>query len=269
MLTYVSLTRSTYYYLKSHPKNTIRDDKLAALIKEIKAPKFQEEYGYRRVTGELHDNGYQVNHKRVLSIMRQYNLLSKKYNTRRRRYNSYRGTVGRIADRLIKRDFAADKPYQKIVTDITEIKYNGQQKAYVTAYVDLYSSEVLSFNVTKTPSLALVVDPLLELSNIDNAIIHSDQGFHYQKPVFLRALDRLNLRQSMSRKATPLDNAPIESFFHILKVNVVYDKNYESFDKFRSEINDFIYYYNNRRRKEKLHGLSPVKYRQLAMEIAN
>ncbi|WP_224139717.1 IS3 family transposase, partial [Leuconostoc gasicomitatum] len=122
LLALIGLKRSTYYYLEAHPPNTSLDNKIADVIRQIKSPQFQNEYGYRRVTTLLHDQGYLVNHKRVLRIMRQNALLSTTYNTRKRRYNSYRGTVGRIAERVIKRDFQADAPYQKIVTDVTEMQ---------------------------------------------------------------------------------------------------------------------------------------------------
>ncbi|WP_257641197.1 IS3 family transposase, partial [Leuconostoc gasicomitatum] len=107
LLTLIGLKRSTYYYLEAHPLNMSSDNKIADVIRQIKSPQFQTEYGYRRVTTLLHDQGYLVNHKRVLRIMRQNVLLSTTYNTRKRRYNSYRSTVGRIAERVIKRDFQA------------------------------------------------------------------------------------------------------------------------------------------------------------------
>ena len=95
LLALIGLKRSTYYYLEAHPLNTSSDNKIADVIRQIKSPQFQTEYGYRRVTTLLHDQGYLVNHKRVLRIMGQNALLSTTYNTRKRRYNSYRGTVGR------------------------------------------------------------------------------------------------------------------------------------------------------------------------------
>ncbi|MDY5164648.1 IS3 family transposase, partial [Leuconostoc falkenbergense] len=162
--------------------------KIADVIRQIKSPQFQTEYGYRRVTTLLHDQGYLVNHKRVLPIMRQNALLSTTYNTRKRRNNSYRGTVGRIAERVIKRDFQADAPYQKIVTDVTEIQLDDHNKAYLTAFVDLYAGEVLSYHLAKTPTMALVIRPLKSLSKYRGAIIHSDQGFHYQTPLFIKTL---------------------------------------------------------------------------------
>ncbi|WP_273724467.1 IS3 family transposase, partial [Leuconostoc mesenteroides] len=266
LLALIGLKRSTYYYLEAHPLNTSSDNKIADVIRQIKSPQFQTEYGYRRVTTLLHDQGYLVNHKRVLRIMGQNALLSTTYNTRKRRYNSYRGTVGRIAERVIKRDFQADAPYQKIVTDVTEIQLNDHSKAYLTAFVDLYAGEVLSYHLAKTPTMSLVMRPLKSLSKHRGAIIHSDQGFHYQTPMFINTLKDFGMTQSMSRKSTPVDNAPIESFFHILKANIVHRKQYESFHDFKVVVDDFINYYNNHRIKQKLNGLSPVQYRQLTTE---
>jgi len=266
LLTLIGLKRSTYYYLEAHPLNMSSDNKIADVIRQIKSPPFQTEYGYRRVTILLHDQGYIVNHKRVRRIMQQNALLSTTYNTCKRRYNSYRGTVGRIAERVIKRDFQADAPYQKIVTDVTEMQLNDHNKAYLTAFVDLYAGEVLSYHLAKTPTMALVMRPLKSLSKYRGAIIHSDQGFHYQTPMFINTLKNFGMTQSMSRKSTPVDNAPIESFFHILKANLVHHKQYESFLDFKVVVDDFINYYNNHRIKQKLNGLSPVQYRQLTTE---
>ncbi|MBK0041279.1 transposase [Leuconostoc sp. S51] len=132
LLALIGLKRSTYYYLEAHPLNTSSDNKIADVLRQIKSPQFQTEYGYRRVTTLLHDQGYLVNHKHVRRIMRQNALLSTTYNTRKCPYSSYRGTVGRISERVIKRDFQADAPYQKIVTDVTEIQLNNHNKAYLT-----------------------------------------------------------------------------------------------------------------------------------------
>lgn len=269
LLALIGLKRSTYYYLEAHPLNTSSDNKIADVIRQIKSPQFQTEYGYRRVTTLLHDQGYLVNHKRVRRIMRQNALLSTTYNRRKCRYNSYRGMVGRIAERVIKRVFQADAPYQKIVTDVTEIQLNDHNKAYLTAFVDLYAGEVLSYHLAKTPTMSLVMRPLKSLSKHRGAIIHSDQGFHYQTPMFINTLKDFGMTQSMSRKSTPVDNAPIESFFHILKANIVHHKQYESFHDFKVVVDDFINYYNNHRIKQKLHGLSPVQYRQLTTEFVS
>ena len=199
--------------------------------------------------------------------MRQNALLSTTYNTRKRRYNSYRGTIGRIAERVIKRDFQAEAPYQKIATDVTEIRIRDHSKAYLTAFVDLYAGEVLSYHLIKSPTMALVMRPLKALSKYRGAIIHSDQGFHYQTPMFINTLKNFGMTQSMSRKSTPVDNAPIESFFYILKANIVHTNQHKTFRDFKVVVDNFISYYNNHRIKQKLNGLSPVRYRQLTTEF--
>ncbi|WP_260361815.1 IS3 family transposase [Leuconostoc pseudomesenteroides] len=111
--------------------------------------------------------------------------------------------------------------------------------------------------------------PLKSLSKHRGAIIHSDQGFHYQTPMFINMLKDFGITQSMSRKATPVDNTPIESFFHILKANIVHHKQYESFHDFKVVVDDFINYYNNHRIKQKHNGLSPIRYRQLTTEFVS
>ncbi|MGY3743398.1 IS3 family transposase [Leuconostoc inhae] len=153
-----------------------------------------------------------------------------------------------------------------MVTDVTEIRLRDHSKAYLTAFLDLFAGEVLSYHLATTPSMALVIKPLKSLSKYRGAVIHSDQGFHYQTSMFINTLKDFGMTQSMSRKSTPIDNAPIESFFHILKANIVHNKQYESFHDFKVIVDDFINYYNNHRIKQKLNGLSPVQYRQLTTE---
>lgn len=110
--------------------------------------------------------------------------------------------------------------------------------------------------------MSLVMRPLKSLSKHRSAIIHSDQEFHYQTPMFINTLTDSGMTQSMSCKSTPVDNAPIKSFFHILKANIVHHKQYESFHDFKVVVDDFINYYNNHHIKQKLNGELPVQYRQ-------
>src|SRR5699024_12198102 len=114
-------------------------------------------YGYRRITLELQNRGFNVNHKKVQRIMKELNLQS---NQRpKRRYSSYKGTIGKIADNLLKRNFKADRPNQKWITDITEFKVNNE-KLYLSPIVDLYNGEVISYNLARHPTFQQVVDML-------------------------------------------------------------------------------------------------------------
>ena len=139
---------------------------------------------------------------------------------RMKKYRSYKGEVGKIAPNLLNRDFHAEKPNQKWVTDVTEFKLFGE-KLYLSAILDLHSSDLVSYTISERPVLSMVttmLDKAFEiLPNNSNLILHSDQEWQYQHKQYRKMLRQKGIRQSMSRKGNCLDNAVIENFFGILK----------------------------------------------------
>ena len=220
-------------------------------------------YGYRRITLELHNQGYIINHKKVYRIMVKFNLVP--IVRRKRKYSSYKGTVGKIANNLIDRKFDADKPNNKWYTDVTEFKLNGE-KIYLSPILDGYNQEVISYNISKSPNLEQIND-MLNKAFIDKSlkglIFHSDQGWQYQHQSYQKKLKDKKIKQSMSRKGNSMDNGLMENFFGILKTEMFYDQEYKynSIDDLIKAINEYIYYYNYDRIKAKLKGLSPVQFR--------
>lgn len=239
-------------------------------IKTIR--KEHSDYGYRRITVELRKVGFQINHKAVLRIMRTNQLLCHAYERKTRKYNSYRGNIGKIASNLLNRRFKTDRPYQKIVTDVTELRWGNEstaERAYFTAYIDLFNGEVLQWDIKLHPTVEFVTRPLERLIQQRPSLkyrmtIHSDQGFQYQKHVYTTTLKSDKVFQSMSRKAICLDNASAESFFHILKVGTVHNHHYGTYLELKAAVGKYIDYYNNKRIKIKLAGMSPVEYREHA-----
>ncbi|MBW4802050.1 IS3 family transposase, partial [Loigolactobacillus coryniformis subsp. torquens] len=119
------MAKSTYSYaIKSIPTETDPDANLKQTITDIKANATAA--GYRQVTGQLREMGLVVNHKKVLRLMRELNLLSTAYNKQTRKYNSYKGTVGAVAKNRLKRRFMTNRPYQKLTTDITELRWGNK-----------------------------------------------------------------------------------------------------------------------------------------------
>ena len=257
------LAKSVYYYTLS---KTDKDDKNKKIIEKIKEIFInnKERYGYRRITLELRNQGYNVNHKKVYRIMVKLGLKPLKRN--KRKYSSYKGTVGKIADNLIERDFNANKPNQKWYTDVTEFNLRGE-KCYLSPILDGYNGEVISYNTSKSPNLEQINDMLNKAfdknNKIDGLIFHSDQGWQYQHPSYQQRLKNKGIKQSMSRKGNSMDNGMMENFFGLLKTEMFYDQEnkYETLDELILAIDDYIYYYNYDRIKEKLKGLSPVNYR--------
>ncbi|MBQ3142743.1 MAG: IS3 family transposase [Bacilli bacterium] len=257
------LSKSVYYYTLS---KTDKDDKNKEIIDKIKEIFInnKERYGYRRITLELRNQGYNINHKKVYRIMVKLGLKSLKRN--KRKYSSYKGTVGKIADNLIERDFNANKPNKKWYTDVTEFNLRGE-KCYLSPILDGYNSEVISYNTSKSPNLEQINDMLNKAfnknNNLDGLILHSDQGWQYQHQSYQQRLKNNGIKQSMSRKGNSMDNGMMENFFGILKTEMFYDQedNYKTLDDLIKAIDDYIYYYNYDRIKVKLKGLSPVNYR--------
>ena len=181
--------------------------------------------------------------------------------------NSYKGDVGRIAPNLLERDFKADKPNQKWVTDVTEFALFGI-KLYLSPIIDLYNGEVISYNLSRHPNLAQTTDMLekafAKIPDNTNLILHSDQGWQYQHKRYQKMLADKGIRQSMSRKGNCLNNACAENFFGLLKTELLYLQEFMSVEHFISELTEYIEWYNNKRIKLKLDGLSPVDYRHKA-----
>ena len=264
LLKAIKLARSTYYY---HLKQLDKPDKDQELKAEIQAifTEHKENYGYRRIHLELRNRGYLVNHKRVQRLMKVLNLQAKM--RQKRKYSSHKGDVGKKADNLIQRQFEASKPMEKCYTDVTEFAIPAStQKLYLSPVLDGFNSEIVAYNLSTSPNLEQVKAMLYQAfteNHYTNTILHSDQGWQYQHQYYHRFLEDKGIQPSMSRKGNSPDNGMMESFFGILKSEMFYgyEKTFQSLEQLEQAIVDYIDYYNNKRIKVKLKGLSPVQYR--------
>ena len=253
------IPRSTYYDLV---KRMNQPDSDADLKVEIKAIYEEHEgrYGYRRIRDELANRGQKVNHKKVQRIMKELGL---KCLVRMKKYKSYKGTVGKIAPNILDRNFTANVPNEKWVTDITEFKLFGE-KLYLSPILDLFNREIITYTIGSRPTYSLVSDMLVKalerLPEDHQLLMHSDQGWHYQMNQYRHALKSRGIVQSMSRKGNCYDNSVIENFFGIMKSEFLYLKEFESVEHFKLELEKYINYYNTKRIKAKL-KMSPVQYR--------
>ena len=177
-------------------------DKYKAVKAEITAIYHENKgrYGYRRITTELHKRNFLLNHKTVQRLMKELGLVCR---VRRKKYRSYKGEVGKIAPNLLNRDFRAEKPNQKWVTDVTEFSLFGE-KLYLSPILDLCSSDLVSYTISDHPVLSMVttmLDKAFEkIPDGTGLILHSDQGWQYQHKRYQRMLREKGIRQSMSRK---------------------------------------------------------------------
>jgi putative transposase len=218
-------------------------------------------YGYRRMTAALHKLGERINRKTVQRLMGELGLNSL---VKIKKYRSYKGELGRVAPNILKRRFQTKRMRHKLVTDITEFKH-GKSKLYLSPVMDLHNGEILAYELARRPVYEMVdkmvTAVLSKLKPGDKPILHSDQGWHYQMETYRQRLKDNNIRQSMSRKGNCHDNAPMESFFGILKSEFFHLKKFASIEELETGLAKYIHYYNNDRIKLKLGGLSPVQYR--------
>lgn len=262
LLATAKMPRSTYYY---QVKQLDKPDKNKAIKTEIQAiyDEHKGNYGYRRIYLELRNRGFVVNHKKVQRLMKVMGLAARI--RRKRKYSSYKGEVGKKADNLIKRQFEGFKPYEKCYTDVTEFAL-PEGKLYLSPVLDGYNSEIIDFTLSRSPNLKQVqtmLDKAFPADSYSGTILHSDQGWQYQHQSYHDFLESKGILPSMSRKGNSPDNGMMESFFGILKSEMFYglETSYQSLDELEEAIIDYIYYYNNKRIKVKLKGLSPVQYR--------
>ena len=215
--------------------------------------------------------GDMINHKAVQRIVQKLELQVHSFTRKSRRYSSYRGTVGNIADNLLKRRFKTCIPHQKITTDTSEFKYclhgkDGKSivhKLYFDPYMDLFNDEIVSFHIGQTPSAAGIQAALEEAIRITadcpyRRTFHSDQGWAYQMKSYTNRLKEERIFQSMSRKG---NNSVMENFFGLLKQEFYYGRVYHSYEELKTAIEEYVVYYNERRIKKSLGWMSPSEYR--------
>lgn len=278
LLLYVKMPKATYMYWQKRLDRINPDKEIEEKILEIR--KNNKDYGYRRIYGELRNLGYIINKKKVQRIIQKLGLLVKSFTRKSRKYNSYKGKIGKTAKNKIKRRFNTNIPHQKITTDTTEFKYyevneKGKivvKKLYLDPFMDMYNGEIISYSISERPSAKNIMAALEEAIKVTanspyRRTFHSDQGWAYQMKAYSKRLKEESIYQSMSRKANCLDNSVMENFFGILKQEIYYGTTYSSYKELKLAIEKYIKYYNEERIKEKLGWLSPKQYRIKHMTV--
>lgn len=255
------MARSTFYYHRGKRET----DKYSTCKQTIKViyHKHKGRYGHRRIAIELRKRGYNISGKTVLKLM---NACGLKCNVRLKKYRSYKGEFGKAAPNILWRNFKADEPNQKWVTDVTQFELMGC-KCYLSPILDLYNGEIVSYKISCRPTFDMVTSMLKnafkKIPDNTNLILHSDQGWHYRHLTYQKLLRQKGVVQSMSRKGNCLDNAVMENFFGLLKTELLYLRDFSSMDELMHELDAYIKYYNTDRIKLNLNGLSPVQFRKL------
>ena len=258
MCRFFGVSRSGYYDYVRRLGRKPKDEELAGLIGECQKS-CKRTYGYRRVAIWLDRNGVHHNPKTVLRVMQKYGLLSV---IRRRKYYTYSDVLHRYPNTL-NRDFHADRPNQKWVTDISYIK-TGQGFLYLSVIRDLYDLSIVSYRTSRKQTVNLVLDTIRDAKAkekvTDGLALHSDQGFQYTSHEYFNLTQAYHISPSMSRRGNPYDNALAENFFSILKTECIHRLKLSTFGEAEQIIDEYIYFYNHIRLQSKT-KLTPVEFR--------
>lgn len=222
--------------------------------------------GYRQITIKLNrEHDFHVNDKRIYRLMGILNLKSV---CRRKKKTYIKSTPEITAENILNREFYADDFGKKWLTDVTEMKYGVDSKAYLSAILDLGDKSIVSFVLGRSNNNELVFRTFdIAHQEYPNAkpIFHSDRGFQYTTKTFKKKLDDAGMTQSMSRVSRCIDNGPMEAFWGMLKSEMYYLKKFNSYDELQAAIIDYIDYYNNHRYQKRLRCMTPIEYRQHLM----
>ena len=225
--------------------------------------------GYRQMTDKLNrENDFHVNDKRILRLMRILNLKSV---CRRKKKNYIKSTPEITAENILNREFHADGFGKKWLTDVTEMKYGLDKKAYLSAILDLGDKSIVSFVFGHSNNNELVFrtfDIAHQEQPKAKPIFHSDRGFQYTTKSFRKKLEDAGMIQSMSRVSRCIDNGPMEAFWGMLKSEMYYLRKFNSYDELETAIIDYIDYYNNHRYQRRLCRMTPMEFRQHLMNQA-
>ena len=258
MCRFFEVSRSGYYGFVNRMDKPAKNLELSELIRTCQA-ETKQTYGYRRVAMWLERRGVHHNPKTILRVMNKYSLLSV---VRRRRYCNYSQALHRY-DNLLNRDFHADRPNQKWVTDISYIK-TSQGFLYLSVIRDLYDLSIVAYKTSTVQNINLVLNTIKAAKKKEKVTaelqLHSDQGFQYTSQPYFNLTKAYHITPSMSRRGNPYDNALAENFFSILKTECIYRTKIKTFEEVRRIIDDYIYFYNHQRIQLKT-KLTPLELR--------
>ena len=219
-------------------------------------------YGYRRMTLNVNSRlKRNYNHKRIYRLMKSVHMQA----VIRRKKNHYVILEPRVtAENVLNREFTANSPNEKWLTDVTEFKLHDGKKAYLSAILDLHDKSIVAYALGRSNNNQLVFDTFDRAVRGNpgaHPLFHSDRGYQYTNRQFKAKLDGIHATQSMSRPGRCIDNGPMEGFWGILKSEMYYLQQFHTFEELKKAIDEYIDFYNTRRLQAKLKGLAPLAYR--------
>ncbi|MNM97395.1 Integrase core domain protein [compost metagenome] len=258
----LGVSKSGFYAYLKRQKAEVEDPHRS--IVQAAYQRYEGKYGYRQLQLFIErDHGIWINHKKVLRLMQAMNLRSR---IRRKHRSNYASTVGgRVAENLLHRQFQADKPNKKWVTDVTQYRV-GDTWLYLSAIKDLFNNEIVAYHMSLRNDNELVLrtfrNAFEKTKDVSGLIVHSDQGFQYTSYDYHDMLSQVGAQISMSRRGNCYDNASMESFFSHLKTEGLYPYDIRTLQDAQRRIEAFIHFYNQSRPQRKLNKLTPVEYRR-------
>lgn len=263
LCSFADIARSSYYKWINRLESGL-DNQNAIILEEMIRIYTNVDgiYGYRRMTMNINRiMTKQYNHKRIYRLMKSINMKSV---IRKKKKNYKPSTLQITAENILNREFQADTPNQKWLTDVTEFKLTNGKKAYLSAILDLGDKSIVSYVLghSNNNQLAFKTFDLAVAANPDaKPLFHSDRGFQYTNRQFKKRLDSISATQSMSRVGRCIDNGPMEGFWGIIKSEMYYLQKFHTYEELKQAIDEYMYFYNMRRLQKNLKSLTPIEYR--------
>ena len=268
LLSHLKLPRATYYDRLRRNQKADKYAEIKQLIKQLYYDS-KETYGYRRIHDEALKHGFHYAEETIRRLMSDMGLKVTIYSKHTAKYHSYKGTVGTIAPNLLKQRFDAKHPLTVLHTDVTQVRLYSGEWGYISSITDEATREVLAAVVSASPNKVLIQATLDQLQRHLEVgvrpILHSDQGWQYQMPDYQKRLKDMDIIQSMSRKGNCHDNAPIESFFSLMKRECLNRYRIDDLASLRKLVNGYVDWFNNVRISRNKNGLTPVQCREQTM----
>ncbi len=264
----LKISRSGYYKHKRRvkPQKEKQDELLCSLINEYHAT-YDGILGYRRMTmfiNRFNQTSYSEGY--IHRLMRYLGITAR---IRKKKVNRKRSKPDYTKENVLARDFNADKPNEKWLTDVTEFSMpTDTRKLYLSPIMDLYDNSIIEYELSYSNNNQLVFkmfDRAVKNNPGAKPIFHSDRGFQYTSNVFKAKIEKAKMTQSMSRVGKCIDNGPMEGFFGILKSEMFYGKKFSSMEQLIQEIHNYIKFYNQQRFQKRLKCLAPIEYRNQAL----
>jgi len=264
LLKIMHISKSSYYYQERVLKQKDKYSDLRIKVKSLFTDN-KSRYGYRRIHALLKRDGIIVSEKIIRRIMTEEHLIVKVKKTGK--YNSYKGEITPAVENIINRDFSANKPNEKWLTDVTEFAIPAG-KVYLSPVVDCFDGMIVAWNISTTPDANLVntmlINAVTKLDSSETPLVHTDRGVHYRWPGWIKIMNESGLTRSMSKKGCSPDNSACEGVFGRIKNEMFYNSDWSgvNISEFITILNNYLNWYNETRIKKSLGYMSPMEYRR-------